>query len=240
MFKKISYFSRLLYEIVNLPRVEFMFDRNLMEDPQVRNSYDYFNKSHQRIKFVKNKQIGVAFINLMDFSLPENYFSSINGKNSAYYYSRKCHRRGYALEKIDRNKFSNDIALIENSAPMRQGKVMSADYGQSDRVYFDHAHYKYFGVTLDGKLVAYCNVGFYGNFACISRLLGHADHLNDGVMYFMILEIVADLIREKAVRYIFYDTWYGASLGLKQFKRKLGFAPCIAKWIIRDLNEVVV
>lgn len=237
VLKKFTNLLKKSCEIANLPRIKFVFDKNLMSIVEVKDTYEYFNKKHPRLRFVKNKQIGVAYINLNRFARGIDYLLSVNGKNSAYYYSRKCQRRGYLLEEIDRNKLASQIAWIERSAPTRQGRPMSCDYGDPNRIYEDLNFYKYFGVRREDKLVAYCNVGIYGNFACISRLLGHVDYLNDGIMYFMLTEIISNLIDEnKKVSYIFYDTWYGASFGLRQFKEKLGFSPCVARWALGDLS----
>jgi hypothetical protein len=224
---------KTLFEIALLPRVSFFFDRNLMQQQNVQDAYDYFNKRHPRLKIIKNKQIGVAYIDLSNYPSGGGYLESVNGKNSAYYYSRKCKARGYILCEIDRNERREEIALIETSAPERQGRPMAVGYGDFNKKYVDFENYKYYGVIFKSKIVAYANIGTYGNFACVSRLMGHAEHLNNGVMYLMLTEIISNLIEERRLRYIFYDTWYGASKGLKGFKKKLGFAPCIAAWLVR-------
>jgi hypothetical protein len=223
---------KTLYEIACLPRVNFTFNKNLMIQENVLEVYHYFNKRHPRLKIIKNKQIGVAYIDLTKYPSGLKYLESVNGKNSAYYYARKCKARGYVLCEIDRNKYRHEIALIETSAPERQGRPMGEDYGEFEKIYVDFENYKYYGVTFNGRLVAYANIGIYGDFACVSRLMGHANHLNNGVMYLMLTEIVSNLIEQRNLFYIFYDTWYGASDGLRGFKRKLGFSPCMAHWQI--------
>ena len=230
---------KMLCEIAMLQRIQFTFAKDLMKFENVQETFNHFNKRHPRIKLIRNKQIGVAFLDLSTYSNGREYFNLINGKNSAGYYARKCRARGYTLIEIDRNKFRNEIALIESSSPARQGRPMSSDYGDANKTYVDHSNYKYYGVMFMEDLVAYANIGAYGNFACISRLMGHAKHLNNGVMYFMISEVISMLISEGKQKYIIYDMWYGASSGLRSFKSKLGFMPCNAQWRIGSRNEEI-
>ena len=228
---------KILYEIALLPRVTFVFDKGLMIQENVLEAYHHFNKRHPRLKVIKNKQIGVAYIDLIGYANGLSYLESINGKNSAYYYARKCKSRGYVLSEIDRNKYRHEIALIETSAPVRQGRSLGAGYGDFEKIYVNFDNYKYYGVKFNDQLVAYANIGIYGDFACVSRLMGHAEHLNNGVMYLMLAEVISSLIEQRNLHYIFYDTWYGASAGLRGFKKKLGFAPCIARWRIGEKYE---
>ena len=47
----------------------------------------------------------------------------------------------------------------------------------------------------------------------------------DGVMYFLLKEIVCSLIEEGQVDYLMYDMLLGGRAGLREFKRRAGFAP---------------
>lgn len=197
-------------------------------------TFRYFTKLH-RLKIIKNKTIGVALIDLHLYENFENYYKSINGKNSAAYYSRKALRKGYNFIEIDRNDFIEDIYQINTSAQNRQGKKMSEGYLQKVEKYKDEFNYRYFGVTNEnGKLLSYCNIAFYGEFSLIVTLLGHKKYLNDGIMYLMIIkfsEMMFNEYKQKGYKYIMYDTFFGASEGLKKFKQKLGFKPYKVKWL---------
>jgi hypothetical protein len=96
----------------------------------------------------------------------------------------------------------------------------------------------YFGVkNKDGKLLAYCYIGFFGEFILINTLLGHKKYLNDGIMYMMMVElnkIVFEQYKKNEYKYIMYDTFFGATDGLKLFKKKLGYKPYKVKWIWED------
>lgn len=118
-FKKIF---QLTQEIMKLPKVSISF-KGWTKNTKKKyiETYKYFNKLH-RLKLFKNKSLGVSLIDLNDFANFEEYYKSINGKNSAAYYSRKALKREYKFVEIDRNNFIDDIFDINTSAPMRQGK----------------------------------------------------------------------------------------------------------------------
>ena len=230
-FRKIF---QLIKEIIKLPKVTIRFTGYTDNSKEnYLSTYRYFTKPH-RLKLFKNKTLGVALIDLTNFSNFDEYYKSINGKNSAAYYSRKALRRKYKFIEIDRNDFIDDIYEINTSKPIRQGRKMAKNYLIKVEKYKDEDNYRYFGVINDkGKLVAYCSIGFYGEFAVIVNLLGHAKYLNDGIMYLMMVEfnkIMFNEYKEKGYKYIMYDTYFGANEGLKMFKRKLGYKPYKVEW----------
>ncbi|MDD2367842.1 MAG: hypothetical protein PHQ90_00990 [Sulfuricurvum sp.] len=233
---KLIKFLALLNEIRKLPRVTLIFMPRLYNNEQeTKTLFDSFIKPHPKYKIVQNKELGVSLIHLQTFRTCEEYLASINGKNSASYYARKAKNRHYRFSQIDRNSYLNDIFDINTSAPERQGKKMSSPYCQKSEHLDDKTNYKYFGVIdANGKLRSYCYIGYYGNFAIVSQLLGHKEYLNDGIMYLMMSEIVCELIKEQKVPYLMYDTFYGAGEGLKLFKQKLGFVPYRVRWKYDD------
>jgi hypothetical protein len=83
----------------------------------------------------------------------------------------------------------------------------------------------------DGKLMAYANIGRYGNFSAFSQLIGMRN--NDGIMHLLMVDIVTRLLEQKQVRYVMYDTFFGAQPGLQQFKRILGFQPYRVKYSLQ-------
>ena len=53
-------------------------------------------------------------------------------------------------------------------------------------------------------------------------------------MYLMMIELNKIMFEEyklKGYKYIMYDTFFGASEGLKKFKEKLGYKPYKVRWI---------
>ncbi len=232
MLKKIL---KIIKDILKLSKKTIAFsDYDETNIDEYRKTYHYFTKPH-RFKIIKNKTIGVALIDVKDYQNNfDVYLNSINGKNSAAYYQRKSIKREYVFVEIDKNDFIEDIYEINTSAQIRQGQTMSETYLKKVGKYDNLSNYKYYGIVKNKKLYAYCDIGFFGEFAIINRLLGHKKYLNDGIMYHLLID-VNKLIFEKyntafKCRYIMYDTFFGASEGLKQFKNKLNYKPYKVKW----------
>ena len=235
MLNKLKKIIFIIQKIQKLPKVTIKFTK--MNDESINNytsTYKYFTKPH-RLKLFKNKTIGVALIDLNLYNTFEDYYKSINGKNSAAYYSRKALKREYKFIEIDRNNYINDIYEINTSAVQRQGKKMADCYMQKVETYKNERNYKYYGViNKDNKLVSYCNIGFYGEFTLVSTLLGHKKYLNDGIMYFMLIEFHKKMFenyKNNGYKYIMYDTFYGATEGLQLFKKKLKYQSYKVKWL---------
>ena len=233
--KKLFNIVKVIYK---LPKREIYFKNyNSITVENYKKTYNYFTKLH-RLKIFKNKTLGVALIDMDLYDSFEDYYKSINGKNSAAYYARKAAKREYKFIEIDRNSYIDDIYEINTSASVRQGKQMSQSYLKKVETYDSEENYKYYGiVNSEGKLLAYCNIGFFGEFSLVSTLLGHKKYLNDGIMYLMMVEfnrVMFKDYKEKGYRYIMYDTFFGASEGLKMFKNKLGYKAYKVKWKWED------
>lgn len=233
---KLKQIIDVIYNIYKTPKRQIKFsgytDKNKENYQEV---YRYFTKPHRLILF-KNKTLGVALIDLNLYENFDEYYKEINGKNSAAYYARKAIKREYKFQEIDRNHFVDDMYNINISAEIRQGRTMSSNYLNKVNIYIDEDNYRYFGVIdVDGKLVSYCNIGFYGEFALLNKLMGHKKYLNDGIMFLMMIELNRLMFNEYKKRgcvFIMYDTYYGASNGLKAFKDKLSYRPYNVKWKI--------
>ena len=65
----------------------------------------------------------------------------------------------------------------------------------------------------------------------MSTILGHKAFLNDGIMYFLMTNIVSESVNLPNLKYIMYDMYFGGTDGLRMFKDKLGFCPYWVKWI---------
>lgn len=226
---------KTIMNIFKLQKVKITFS-NLTDDNRLkyRETYRYFTKLH-RLKLFRNKTLGVALVDLSLYLNFEDYYKSINGKNSAAYYSRKALKREYKFIKIERNDYIEDIHEINISSLIRQGHSMSKSYLTKIDQYKNVINYMYFGVVdSNDKLLAYCNIGFYGEFILVVTLLGHKKFLNDGIMYLMMVELNKLMFtnyKNSGYKYIMYDTFFGASDGLKKFKEKLGYKAYKVKWL---------
>ena len=216
--------------IARLPVVRLQFRLEL--NPQdVAKMHQYFTKPHPKYKIFRNKSMGAALVNLSQFHNREEYLDSLKGTYSALRHARKAKNKGYIVTEIDRNDYIDDIYEINTSTKTRQGLPMDADYLVKKYHYPNDPNFKYFGaLNPSGKLMAYGDLGLYGNFAAFNRIIGVRN--NDGIMHLLVAEIVCRMIESGNYQYLMYDTYFGASPGLKTFKEMLGFQPYRAKYSI--------
>ncbi|MCX7088332.1 MAG: hypothetical protein NTV00_09795 [Methylococcales bacterium] len=228
-----------LKQVLKLSFIEIKFSGYNEENREnYQQTFKCLTAPHPRFKIIKHKVIGVALFDLSRYKDFPSYYQSVNGKNSAAYYSRKAIKNQFVFKEIERNDYIHDIHVINNSSEYRQGKKMPCAYTDKKDHYSHISNYRYFGVLdTEGRLVSYCYVAFYGEFAFITNILGHKHFLNYGIMYLMMLEINKLMLtsyRENGLRFVMYDTYFGASEGLKKFKQKLGFQPFHVKWLWQD------
>ena len=217
---------RILREIKELPKTELVFD-----GVQYKDIYKYFTKPHPKYKVIKNKTVGACLL-----EKPQSFEAYLSGKSRQNL--RTCRNRslknGYSFSEINVRDCADGILEINKSKAIRQGREMDESYFDKDAIIEGSLDKQCFGVfDGEGKILAYCYLIEAGNFLIISRLLGHADYLKEGVMYYMIGACVEKwLTGEKwqAVKYFFYDTYFGSTAGLKKFKADLGFVPYKVKY----------
>ena len=221
----------LVRAIVRLPVARLEFQRALNPD-DVAKMHRHFTRRHPRYLVFQNKAVGAALLDLSRFGSRDAYLDTLIGKNQAGEHAKKARKKGYRVVEIDRNNYVDQIHEINTAVEVRQGRPMDPAYREKVTHFANEKNYTYLGVLNPaGKLVSYINLGLYGNFAAIDRLLGLRN--NDGVMHLMLTDIVARLIDERKVRYLMYDTCFGAGPGLLQFKTMLGFTPYRVKYTIQ-------
>ena len=231
MLNKLSQLFDQVATIATLPVAPLQF-RLVLNPENVAKIYKSYTKAHPKYKIVQHKAVGAALVDLSRFRNRDEYMEEIKGRNSAGGHARKAKGKGYTVTEIDRNNFVDDIHEINTSVEIRQGRPMPPHYREKTTSYPSEVNYKYYGVlNAAGKLVAYCDLGFYGNFVGISRVIGVRN--NDGIMHLMMTEIICQLIEAGNYQYLMYDTYFGASPGLKTFKKMLGFQPYRAKYSIQ-------
>jgi transposase len=221
----------LLTGIAKLPVARLEFRREFNPE-QVQRVYAHFTKRHPRYKVIPNKSIGAALVHLGRYGNRGEYMDTIKGRNSAEHHARKAKTKGYRLLEIDRNNFVDQIHEINTSVEIRQGQPMDRAYLEKQTHYVPEKNFKYYGAfNSAGKLMAYSELGLYGNFASFNRVIGVRN--NDGVMHLMVTEIIGQMIDDGSFSYLMYDTYFGASPGMKAFKTMLGFQPYRAKYSIQ-------
>lgn len=231
MSHTLSHLFELARTIPRLPVATLEF-RLAINPDDVGKVHRYYTRPHPKYLIFQNKSLGAALVDLGRFSTREEYMATIKGSNSAEKYAAKAKRKGYRVVEIERNDFIDDIHEINNAEAIRQGRPMDPSYREKRLVYPIEKNYKYYGVLSSaGKLMAYGDLGFYGNFFSFNRVLGVRN--NDGIMHLMVTEIICHLIESRNSRYLMYDTYFGASDGLRAFKTMLGFEPYRAKYSLQ-------
>ncbi len=231
MLNQLSQLFDQIVAIARLPVARLQF-RLVLNPENVEKSYRYHTKRHPKYKVFQHKSMGAALVDLTTFRHRDDYMQTITGRNSAEQHARKAKGKGYTVLEIDRNDFIDDIHEINNSVDIRQGRPMDPDYLERKTSYRSEPNFKCYGVVnAAGKLMAYSELRFYGNFAAFNRVIGVRN--NDGTMHLMVTEIICQLIEGGNYQYLMYDTYFGASPGMKTFKNMFGFQPYRAKYSIK-------
>ena len=218
-------------EVMKLPRARLYFSQQI--DPvDIRATYRNYTKPHPRFKIIRHKTIGAALVDLAQFPNRDAYLDHIKGKNQGGYHAKRARSRGFVVREIDRNDYVDDIHEINTSLDVRQGRKMDGHYLEKQERFDRQKHFHYWGVlNPQGKLVAYATRGIYGNFASFSQMMGIRN--NDGIMHLLLSEAICRLIDGGKVRYVMYDTFFGAQPGLRNFKTILGFRPYRASYSLQ-------
>jgi hypothetical protein len=218
-------------EVIKLPRASLSFSKSI--DPaDITATYRNYTRAHPRYKVFRHKTIGAALIDLSGYADRHAYLEQIKGKNEGGYHARRARSRGYVVRDIDRNDHIDDIHDIHTSLDVRQGRALDHQYREKQQHFDQKRHFRYWGVVSpESRLVAYATLGTYGNFASFSQMMGIRN--NDGIMHLLLSEAICQLIDSGEVRWVMYDTFFGAQPGLRNFKTILGFRPYRASFSLQ-------
>jgi hypothetical protein len=226
--KNILQHYNTLLQLLRLPVAHLSFDRTI-HPAQITATYRYYTMPHPRYKVIRHKSVGAALVDLEQMQSRAHYLDHIKGKNRGAWHARRASARGYRFAEIDRNRHVDAIHAINTSVDLRQGRPMDRQYLEKQERFEAYPHYRHYGMfNADGRLVGYADLGLFGNFAGFERLIGERN--NDGFMHLLVIEIVGQLIEQKRMRYLMYDTFFGAQPGMRNFKTVLGFRPYRAKY----------
>ena len=227
---------RLAVEVVRalreLPSVEITVSGGEAE----REIYESFVRRHPLLPIIGRKELGVALV-----TVPDRLDTLLGGPSARHLRSksRRAREAGYRFGAIDPAGELDAIHAINVSTEFRQG-------GRLPPIYLDRALLEawagrpghYFGVRApSGELAAYLYGRVLGELFLFDTIIGHARHLEHGVMYLLVQEVLATLIGlspEERPKWAMYDTILGASAGLRIFKAQVGFAPYRVRWAWSD------
>ena len=198
-----------------------------------RERFGYFSSRHPGFPLIPRKSLGAAMISLQE-SYADYRLSKLRGiaKNNL----KLAKKRKYSYARIDAVSAIDQVMEINGSRPERGGRPMPP-------IYFDRSKFETILREIGnahvvkcpaGKIVAYALVSNIGELWNVDYVLGHGDHLNSGIMYMLMTHIIEEKFELAKTagnpKWIMYDTWLGASAGLRQFKAVLGFSPYWVRW----------
>jgi hypothetical protein len=167
---------------------------------------------------------------VMDISKP------VEWRKTARKRSEKAKELGYRFESVNRADHEEDLYTVNTSKAERQGRPMSAGY-QDPQTYDDppmrcplHHVYTYGILDKHDHLRAYLWLYRSGQLAMVSSILGHADHLENGIMYRLFLKMVAN--QRKFGGTVFYNLWNSGQEGLRFFKERVGLREGDVEWLL--------
>jgi len=220
-------------EVVRLPQVEIP----LWGGETCQAMYRSFTSRHARFPLVQRKRWGIALLPVPDTF--EGYFDG-HDRSLLRRKARRAEKKGCRYDRFLASSRLDELLQINASAPERQGRPMDEAYLDAEVFARSLDRCPEFRGVFDrsGTLVAYAEVQICGDLFLLARLLGHADHLDDGVMYLMISEVVREMTQRRAETghpaWGMYDTMVGAESGLRFFKERLGFQPYNVRWVWRS------
>jgi hypothetical protein len=226
-----------LGELRRLPRAEI----DMAGDTECQLLYRAFTSRHPRLRLIQSKRWGVALL-----AIPASFEEYLRDPHRAHLrreYNRAT-RSGLSFARVDPLIRLDEVLAINRSAAMRQGQRMHPDYLDADtvRAYFERSSDVFGVLDAQGVLRAYLCLRVCGEVACVERLLGHADSLHSGVMWVLLHGVIRELASLRgepgSPAWIMYDTFFGASAGMRQFKEWVGLEPYRVTWSFnRERNQ---
>jgi hypothetical protein len=158
----------------------------------------------------------------------------VEGRRTARKRAGRALRFGYRFSEVDRPAYTQDIHDVNTSKRERQGRPMTAGYLQKGvyspipMVCPSHHVYTYGILDPDDTLRAYLWLYRSGQLAMVSSILGHADHLENGVMYLLYLGMLEQQWPLGGT--VFYNRWDSGTDGLRFFKERVGLHQGDVAW----------
>jgi hypothetical protein len=186
-------------------------------------------------------------------------------KGNAVRDALKARKRGDEGKFFDFRSLNPDGGAINTSTPARQGRPMTpymmrgveesggyparidspsipghaASWVRGFGLFRRLEGHRQGDVVSDEQLLAYISLRRLGNFAYYGAIIGHADHLADGIMYKLHLDLIGTLFAARGdaagadaslaclrgIRYVGYADFYGIRPGLLMWKKRGLFEP---------------
>jgi hypothetical protein len=152
--------------------------------------------------------------------------------------ANRCEAKGYVVDVVRREKHIDDIHEVNTSADRRQGRPMSDsyrkryEYGPLPTYPCERHQVRTYGVISPwGRLVAYLWLYVAGQLRLCSSIIGHAEHLDNGVMYLMFRGMVEREHDRDPDGVVMYHRWDNGTDGLRFYKERVGLRETMVEWL---------
>lgn len=215
-------------ELLQLPAVRI----DMAGDAQAKGLYRAFTRRHAHWRVIQNRAWGVALL-----EIPAS-LEAYEGILSRHWRRqiKLARKAGIICRPIAPLEHVAEILAINQSRPARQGQSIHPDYLDEGRVreFFATATDAVGAFDPAGVLRGYLTTRTCGEVVVLERVLGHADVLATGMMYLLFSAVVGELTERRAAgspaRWFMYDSFPGATPGMRAFKTVVGFRPYRVSW----------
>jgi hypothetical protein len=219
-------------DLLRLPTVRI----EMSGDARARELFRAFTRRHARWRIIQNRAWGVA---LLEIPASQDAYEEILSRHWRRQI-KLARKAGIVCRPIAPLDHVAEILAINQSRPARQGQAIHPDYLDEGRVreFFDAPTDAMGAFDTEGMLRGYLTTRTCGDVVVLERVLGHADVLATGMMYLLFSAVVADLTERRAAgssaRWFMYDSFTGATPGMRAFKTVVGFRPYRVRWSWRS------
>ena len=217
---------------------------------------NYFYQAHRREEQIEPPRFTPMMI---DLETVGDFTEWIYSRPATYRHQyQKSERAGYQFERMHAKNHTADFHEINTSKDVRSGGQIRANLTRSieelgglpsawidpvlpkcDRhwkqlfgVFAEAADYRQGDLAVGKRLLAYLSVVRFGEYATYTQIMGHADHLAEGVVNFIVQKFLELAKTEpwgtaSGLRYVMYGGAQNGGEGLYNFKRRSGMTPYI-------------
>ncbi len=229
--KRLRYRVEITSEVLRAPRVEL----HLSDTVAARRRHAELTARHRMLPVVSRGGFGAALM-----PVPESMGDYLGGKSRKRLRRnrRKALAAGFRFTPFHGPDHVEDILAIHRSAVVRQGQPMHSAYLDEAAVRRYAARARTLSGVIDeaGIVRAYAHTEVQGELGSFQRLIGHADALDEGVVYLLASEVIRQFIDARQAtglpRWIMCGALWGNSRGLAYFKRRAGFKPYRASFTL--------
>jgi hypothetical protein len=217
---------------------------------------NYFYQAHRRAEQIEPPRFTPMMV---DLETVGDFTEWIYSRPATYRHQfQKSERAGYTFERMHVKNHTADYYEINTSKDVRSGGQIRANLTRSieelgglpvswsepvlpscDRhwrqvfgVFAEEPGYRQGDLVVGKRLLAYLSVVRFGEFATYTQIMGHAEHLAEGVVNFLAQKFLQLAKTESwgtasGLRYVMYGGAQNGGEGLYNFKRRSGMTPYI-------------